>query len=245
MMRLSNFIAEHRNAFSVNDGNVFVTSFSKVTRHWVFLEIIRARYAEASTALVANSRAFQLTMKPGGPHTMTPEQVALQQEAWWLGNLVHLEIESFYLFAKILLDEMAHGIENYFGPSRGLSLDSHDDLCKCLRKYGETKGLTITTEFEHVVADLRRRISDFRDAQVAHEKSPRTLKGIAWDATGKTRFVSNRLYPVANDRQVESESLDSLAAALESYVDQIVAFLRTNQSNARFKPAEGQGVTGG
>ena len=37
-----------------------------------------------------------------------------------LTTRLHLEIESFYLFAKILLDKVAHFVEFYFGPGRKL-----------------------------------------------------------------------------------------------------------------------------
>jgi hypothetical protein len=242
MSAITEFIRRGRDRFAVDDGNILAFSFGKVTRHLVFLEIIRQRYKEASAAFIGNSEAFRATIKPGGPYAMTQEQLRLQAEGWPLSNLVHLEIESFYLFAKILLDELAHAIENYFGPARGLSLDSHDDLAKSLRAYADVKGLTVPEEFEKAVADLRQRISDFRDQQIAHEKSPRTMRGTTWDATGEVMLATNRLYPKDGDKQVNSESLSSLASAIEGYIDH-VDLIETNQSRARFKPAEGSQVS--
>lgn len=238
MQALIDFIGRERNRFAVDDGNIFAFAFSKVTRRWAFLEIIRQRHQDASAAFISNSEAFRATIKPGGPHTMTQDQMKLQAEGWPLSNLVHLEIESFYLFAKILLDELAHAIENYFGPARGLSLDSHDDLAKSLRAYAAAKGLTIPEEFENSVLDLRQRISDFRDQQIAHEKSPRTMRGTTWDATGEVMLATNRLYPKGSDKQVNSETLGGLMAALEAHIGSVISFVEANRSRARFKPAE-------
>lgn len=235
MEKLINFIQTERERLAVEDGNIFAFSFGKVTRHWMFLEIIRQRYQDASAAFIAHSEAFRAMIKPGGPHTMTVEQMKLQGQGGYLSNLVHLEIESYYLFAKIMLDEIFHAIENYFGPARGLSLDSHDDLAKRLHGYAATKGLTIPESFEQAVSDLRQRISDFRDQQIAHEKSPRTMRGTMWDADGQVMLATNRLYPKDTDKQVNSESLASLAAALEAYVDSVMTFIETNRSQGRFK----------
>ena len=39
--------------FSIKDNNIFAFSFGKVTRRWMFLEIIRERYRGASAAFVS------------------------------------------------------------------------------------------------------------------------------------------------------------------------------------------------
>ena len=48
---------------------------------------------------------------------------------------LHLEIESYYLFSKIMLDKIVHALEFYFGQGRKKSLDSHDGLVKNSASY--------------------------------------------------------------------------------------------------------------
>src|SRR5689334_1122524 len=48
---------------------------------------------------------------------------------------VHLEIESFYVFAKILLDRFAQLIQLFFGPARDLSLSSHHKLSNNIEQF--------------------------------------------------------------------------------------------------------------
>ena len=149
-----------------------------------------------------------------------------------------MEIESFYLFAKIFLDDVARAIENYFGPARGLALDSHDDLEKRLERFAATKGLIILDGLNEAISDLRKRVADFRDQEVAHEKSPRTMRGLTWGPNGEVSFVSTRLFPKQSDKQTNSKSLNSLANALQEYISEVIEFLEENSSKARFKPAE-------
>jgi len=238
MRKLEEFVSKERERFSIKDNNIFAFSFGKVTRRWMFLEIIRERYRGASAAFVANSEAMRATNKPGGPHLLTAEQLALQSEGVRLSMAVHLDIESFYLFAKIFLDDIARAIENYFGPARGLALDSHDDLEKRLERYADTKGLLIPNGLRETISDLRKRVADFRDQEIAHEKSPRTMRGLTWGPDGEASFISTRLYPKESDKQTNSESLDGLASAFEEYVSKVVDFLEENSSKARFEPAE-------
>ncbi len=58
----------------------------------------------------------------------TKEESAFLDQGPVLFNQLHLEIESFDLFAKIFLDKIANFLEFYFESARGLSLDSHDQL---------------------------------------------------------------------------------------------------------------------
>ena len=100
MRELEKFVSRERARFSFEDSHVFAFSFGKVTRRWMFLEIIRERYKEASVAFVANSKAMRAACKPGGPHLLTAEQLVLQSKGLDLSIIVNLEIKSFYLFAK-------------------------------------------------------------------------------------------------------------------------------------------------
>ena len=93
MRKLEEFVSKERERFSIKDNNIFAFSFGKVTRRWMFLEIIRERYRGASAAFVANSEAMRATYKPGGPHLLTAEQLALQSEGVRLSMAVHLDVE--------------------------------------------------------------------------------------------------------------------------------------------------------
>jgi hypothetical protein len=112
---------------------------------------------------------------------------------------VSLEVESFYLFAKILLDKIARAIEFYFGPQRGLALDSHDDLVRRFQRYGQAKVLEAPLGLLTSAQSLREKVSDFRDQYIAHEKSPRTIRQLTWDESRRVKMVLTRVYPTEKD----------------------------------------------
>jgi len=167
---------------------------------------------------------------------MTPELAVLHTEGGRLGTEVHLQIESFYLFAKIILDDVARALEFYFGSANGLALDSHDDLSKKLTRYAVARNLDVSPKFIAKVVNLRERICDFRDQKISHEKSPRTMQGSMWHADGHPRIMMTRIYPRDTDpQQAESEPLDELRVAIDSYLEEVVAFIRSNESRTNLK----------
>jgi hypothetical protein len=124
--------------------------------------------------------------------------------------VLHLDIESFYLFAKIYLDKIAHAFEFYFGPGRGKSMDSHDQLVKNFPAYAKEKGLTLPSDLMSIATRLKSDISDYRDYEIAHEKSPRRLSGTVFDTEGKMRIIATHLYPTKKDQQKGVESTPRL-----------------------------------
>jgi hypothetical protein len=135
-----------RERFADEDNNKFAMSFSQISRYSAFLDVILKRYEDASRQLFQNTKALQETLLPG-QNPVSSSQMALHEEGVRLTILVHLEIESFYLFAKILLDKVARSLEFYFGQEREKSLDSHDDLVKNFESYAGAKSLTLPADF--------------------------------------------------------------------------------------------------
>jgi len=167
---------------------------------------------------------------------VTPEREALHTEGGRLATEVDLQIESFYLFAKIILDDVARALEFYFGSANRLALDSHDDLSKRLTQYAVAKNLDVSQQFIAKVKNLRERISDFRDQKISHEKSPRTMQGSTWGPNGHPRIMMTRIYPRDTDpQQAESEPLDELRVAIDSYLEEVVAFIRSNESRTNLR----------
>src|SRR5438309_11034108 len=169
---LSKFIDSERGRLRTEDNNKFAFSLSQISRYHKFTTVIFERHKTVSEEFIAKLKAgHQLFLE--GTHAINDAQLLYFDESARLSVLLHLEIESFYLFAKILLDKVAHSAEFYFGPVRGRPLDSHDDLCKNLSAYAEQKALTLSPDFLKLAAGLKKDISDYRDYEIAHEKSPR------------------------------------------------------------------------
>lgn len=104
MKTLSEFIDLERKSFRVEDNNLFAFSLGQIDRYYEFLCIIDARQQDASQQFVRNSEALRAAI-PSGTPSLTDEQKRLLDEGRTLTTLLHLEIESFYLFAMLAITQ--------------------------------------------------------------------------------------------------------------------------------------------
>jgi hypothetical protein len=234
---LAQFIDERRHQVDEKFNNIFAFSWGKVLRRLSFLDLLEARYKKLSSELIENFTATQGLMETRpGTHPISPELRTLMIAGQHLITELHLQIESHYLFAKIALDDIARAVELYFGQSRGLSLDSHDDFSKKAEKYSASLNLTIPRGLLEAAADLKGRISDLRDYQISHDKSPRTIKGTSWSKNRGAQMFLSRMYPKETDPEhIQTEDLVELRNSLNSYIDSIVGFLKTNDDRTALK----------
>jgi hypothetical protein len=236
MTAFSDFVGRHRDRFECRDSNIFAMAWGKVSRRLCYLDLIQNRYNDSSALFRANIDALRKAFAPGS-HRITQEENKLYLEGVAINNDVQLQIESFYLFAKIVLDDVARAIEFYFGTARRLALDSHDDLAKRISKYAEAKSLAVDQALLNAIVHLKSRISDFRDYSISHEKSPRTMAGFAYNNTGGgMRIFLTKIYPQeGRDQQVESEELEKLRPALDAYLELVIQFVETNEQKSVLK----------
>ena len=231
----SKFVDEERDHFELVDKDKFGTGFGQIMRYYSFLTIIKERYESHNVQLHKNLEIQNTLIPLGTSGGLTGEGAAWWEELKKLLNCVQLEIESYYLFAKILLDKIAHFVEFFFGQERNLSLDSHDKMTKHFRAYCGAKSLKDFEHLENRLKQLKIDIADFRDYQIAHEKSPRTLHGVSFSATGETGILTTKLYPKDTDTQIESTRLGKLEGDLQLYLRDIMALIRANRDKSRLK----------
>jgi hypothetical protein len=118
---------------------------------------------------------------------------------------------------------------------RRKSLDSHDGLVKNFASYAGVKGLTLPADFMTIAAALKKDISDYRDYEIAHEKSPRRMSGTMFDGDGNMKIAATSLYPKEKDQQVESKALHELARDLDAYVTRVIELIRKNRDKTNLQ----------
>jgi hypothetical protein len=173
--RLDAFIVSERGKYPTRENNIFAVALSDVLVYRQFLGLIHDHLMAASTAYANALTAFSDSVS-GHSGEMTATQMQLLSRLPVLGVALRLEIEGFYLFAKILLDKAARFLEFYFGQVRGTPLDSHDDLAKGWAEFCRQREVAAAPEFDEGARSLKKDIADFRDYQIAHHKNPRTLR---------------------------------------------------------------------
>ena len=163
------------------------------------------------------------------------------EEQGRLSTLVHLEVESFYIFAKSVLDKLAMFIERYFGLAQGCSLASHDKLRKNYDRYGRAKGLVFPESFGEKVIFLKEHVCDFRDKQIrifgTLEQSSASLFGVH----RQVRIAVVPFFP--NEReldreQVESRELSELIGAIDAYMCCVMDLVLLNRERTVFSLKE-------
>lgn len=236
-VELSAFISEERRHFETEGNNMFAMAFGQVRRYHDFLAIIKERHDRLSNKYKGLSERYNALLPTcSGPCPIGEELGACLEEMRNMSTAFQLEIESYYLFAKIMLDRVAHFVEFVFGPERRLSLDSHDQMTKHFRGYCEAKGLKDVDKVESLLGSLKTDIADFRDYQIAHEKSPRTIRGVGLLGDGGAFMMSTKLYPKDSDGQVQSKSPEKLKLDLLLYLREIMELVRANRERSRLKP---------
>jgi hypothetical protein len=232
--KLYTFVDAERRRFDDMQNNVFAMSMAHIGRYAEFLAIIVDRYESANRAYMVNTEALMAVKDDSENLT------ALLAQSRQLTDELHLEIESFYLFAKILLDHAAHAVFYYFGPERGMRLFRHSVLVKRLPAYAADKNLTIPDGFQQQIGSLEARISDYRDHNIAHDNSARTMYVTMFDNVGrKARLVQSRLQPVEQEanQQADSETPTDLIVLINQYVDSLVGLLEANRERTNIKLA--------
>jgi hypothetical protein len=188
--------------------------------------------------MVENTHAVHESMQPGN-HPATARQMELLLAGGEIQDRLHLEIEAYYLFAKIMLDKVARALEFAFGRVRGKSLDSHDDLERRFGDCAASNGIRLDPKLLATVGECKKAISDHRDYQIAHEKSPRTVRGTNFSLDGtQVRMSISKIYPKEGDEHTESIPLDDLAALLDRYINLICDLLENNIQAFALNPAE-------
>lgn len=210
------FIKNQRNCFGVYDNNRFSVSFSELIRYLDFLNIILNRYKDASEVLARHLKSYK---EPSvGFCEFTTDMDDWNKNCRTLQNNTALEIESYYLFSKILLDKVAHSIELYFSPARGESLNSHDLMCKNIVSYVKSKGLTFPENILDEAKILKNLISDTRDYKFEHLKYPRINRYVQINENGSAVLVFNNLYPKDTDKITKTVDLNILSSDLYKYI---------------------------
>jgi len=227
---LYSYAAEERNKFDGKWNNLFAFSVSHAATFARYLDIVLERYAVASADYAGDTRRNWDALKAGEAPSWSRER-GLE-----LQTLVHLEIESAYLLAKILLDRLAMHVEYVFGQARGRSLGSHHKLIDNLDAYARDRGLTgPPTALLEKARSLREKISNYRDGEITHATNPRVTRGTTVSLEGRVAISGGMLYPTEHDQIGGHDSLTplELGALLDDYVEELVAYLRVNISRTK------------
>lgn len=230
------FVLSERELYDAHDNNRVGFSLAQVGRYLRFVELAKSRYLLVSKEV---SDRFKKKMEDArqqpGTRELTREEIAELETDRHLHDQLHFEIESFFLFAKILLDKIAHFVGDYFGQAHGISFRSHDKLCKGIEQYSKEKNLQIPSGMSDAMIELRTLVADYRDKQIAHLQNPRATHGTHIDSSGATQIGTSALYPTEKDKHSSSPTIEHVCSVIEVYVSHLENIVKMNRPKSRYK----------
>jgi hypothetical protein len=225
--RLSSFAASEHLLYQWPEGNFLWLALDEIVRYRRFVEIIVSRIDDDRELLNSATEASVQGLRnyAGGP--ISAQQQSLDERAIEAQVPVHLDIESLYLFAKVLLDRTAISIGVFFGQAQSCSLASHDSWRKSLAKYATAKGLSLPPRLEQLVENLQRDVA-FRDKQLVHRQVGAT-RGTSWN-------MENRSAQILIQPDKQSKDPVALVRAIDEYLDLVVVLFETNREGSHLRP---------
>ena len=222
------FIANESQRRGGSVGGLLGAQMNQTYRYAAFVDRSVSRYDAASLAYYAAREAWN------GTNEDRPGMNAWSDAA----DTLAYEIEAFYLFAKILLVRIGRLVECYFGPARKCSLDSHDQLVKHIDSYLSTLQLPAAPRsLKHLVEVVKTTISDYRDYEIAHEKSDRN-RGLIIPPAEMGPPTIHAVSIVRPDRGTQSSSPTRLIVLLNDYCGEWTRYLTSNSDRCRTPPRE-------
>jgi hypothetical protein len=223
------------------DAGTFVGSVNQVLRYWDFLQQICVQHAKTTATYRAVHEKVMGEARRAKAGEVRPLSTA-QQKMFALFPCLDLEVQSFYLFAKIMLGAVAQVIAHYFGGAPRCRLDSHDKFRKSFAIYQQAKMLIVPDGFIGMLASLQERIVDHRDKQYEHFNPLHRphLTTSFQIAEGGELLVGQMPAAYPDLRQplevVNSEPLPELLQRLSSYLTEVTRLLENNRSRTRLQP---------
>lgn len=241
MKKLTEFIEEERKRYVDEDNNRFAFSLYKVTDYWWFLLTIYERYENLSNQWHENRKQI-MAYTESQNNDNGAKVFALFNESNEIEMGIRLKIESFYLFAKTLLDKLANSVWAYFGKvhKKGCTLSSHDALENHFLEYSKLKKIVLPDEtLLELAKSLRKEISDFRDWQISHERNPeRGLMSSRMTILDEGGYLKLRVIRFLKSQKIEETSsgrMEELLSIINIYSDKIIEMIKANSEKSNFK----------
>jgi hypothetical protein len=240
--RLVAFIIDARDRASGSpDPNLRMSGLSRLTEGLRRLYVLLDDYQVANDAFFEHHNEWMASLaahtegNAGVSRELGPDEMALLEQGRDVHLKLHLRIDAFYVFAKVLLDDIGKAIQEFFGHARGLPIGkSHSQLQANLFDYAAELDLTDPTPLLSTAGEGDPRITDYRDKQDTHRQNVRTMKATVWSNEDQlARIGTGMLLPKDTDKYPESEAPPGLLEFIERYVDEVLSYIEANEPDHR------------
>ena len=231
---LREFVRIQREELSADESNYFAAVFGDTLQYLEYLTVVLERYNESNAPYVKDFREMveRNKQEPSGvSRQMTDAEVEEMNRRGQAQRQLQLEIETFFLFANILLDRIAAATEYYFGRGKR-QWRSFDAMRQFLTEYAKNRGLSEPAELVDLVAWLADNVATMRHELQVHKHdrdyTVRVHFGMGIDASDETFLTPGLLYPKEGEAldmkferpRVVYEQLGKFIAVWTKYLDE-------------------------
>jgi hypothetical protein len=223
--------------------------FAVHTGTWIryrrLLSIIAARHVAAAAALVTSSQEAGMSLDTAAD---IPEP--LRERHRLNAETLHLEVESFYLFAKILLDRMGDTLLFFLKEKPWRHGSSYNHLLD--KKKGPMVLAKLGAPPPRLVElseDLKRRVGDVRTYLIEHQYEARWMRSttVGWEGVARMRPLSTLMYATESERKAaasaereavakaatrETEAPEALLPVFDELIHEVIGFMERNVANS-------------
>jgi hypothetical protein len=166
----------------------------------------------------------------GGAISYDDEMATMDAEMGDLLDIAHIDLETFYLFSKTVLERVAQYVELYFGPEPKLSVRTHEKLRANFDEYTTRRGVVVPDE-------LRATLDSVHENIFAHQADSATNDSRQAQSPSDLMMAhtENRPGPNGATGAVTQLSLTTgqLVQVVDAYLRSIVDLVKRNPNRAR------------
>jgi hypothetical protein len=232
---VDDFMDSERWQYDDTDQNFFAFAVGQIGRYYYFLPIIRLRVEHEIREYLRLNAERRDSLAAGELRQLGENEVRALEAEMFLARQIQLDVESYYVFGKIVLNKAANFIEDYFGHTQDCSFKSHDKLIGCFERFVAARGLSIPPGLLALAKKLKTVLVDYRDKQIEHFHNPRRGVALAHAPDEGVRLVATFLEPKDSDKGAISTPIGELQNDIDAYVGAIWKLIQDNRSKSRFK----------
>ncbi len=160
-----------------------------------------------------------------------PQRRATAAEATIAFTRLQYRIDTLYVFARILLDDIAVLLDRSLGTD---SIGTHKGVAKNLPELAQARRVVGYQDVVSKAGALTERVRDFRDDYVVHRNinKPRALRGLTTDTDGRHRLsVGGIIDPKEGEtaEYIVSDHPEELMVALYEYLESVLDLIEQYQ----------------
>jgi hypothetical protein len=224
--------------FSIEEHDQFAAAFNNVERYLRYLDVIRYRVIASSER--HRQLVFDMSLEMphvNGTFNVTPKYSALFYESRNVTPIIQLDIEAFYLNARILLDRVWDFIHFCFRGNDNLSVQGFTNFRNNFMRFAAASNLTYSQTLLTQSDDLHARVVTIRDKFITHNNNIRTMGATITQPTKPGSMPHVQFAKHKNGTWIysaETENLDTLFADVYGYVDHALSLIDDNRDSLRF-----------